>query len=110
VTASSYGISAYPNPVSSGVLNVQIEETETAEASNGLGLTEQASTGQNVARQPPVYTIRLYNALGVMVRDVSSDGETTQLSVSGLPNGIYTLQVHDGSENPPQTQHIVISN
>jgi hypothetical protein len=30
-------------------------------------------------------------------------------SGGSLPAGIYVLQVHDGTENPPLTQRIVIS-
>jgi hypothetical protein len=31
------------------------------------------------------------------------------LVIRNLPGGIYTLHVHDGTENPPVTQQIVIA-
>ncbi|MDR2764046.1 MAG: trypsin-like peptidase domain-containing protein [Tannerella sp.] len=101
-SSSSYLLSAYPNPVSS-VLNVQLEEQELETASSSSGQ-------QRVTGSAPVYTIRLYNAAGTPVlQTTANDVGTVQLNVGSLPNGIYTLHVHDGTDSPPLTQHIVIS-
>ncbi|MDR1200128.1 MAG: T9SS type A sorting domain-containing protein [Tannerellaceae bacterium] len=108
ITSSSvYTVSVYPNPVLD-VLNVLIEKEEAA-------LTQSETTGASVSgtvgRVTPVYTIRLYNLMtGVQVLQTSAnEAETIQLNVGSLPNGIYVLQVHDGTDNPPVTQRIVVS-
>ncbi|MDR2773906.1 MAG: T9SS type A sorting domain-containing protein, partial [Tannerella sp.] len=91
-----YRMTAYPNPVSS-VLNVQLEEQELETASSSSGR-------QTVTGSAPVYTIRLYNAAGTLVlQTTANDVGTVQLNVGSLPNGIYTLHVHDGTDSPPLT-------
>jgi hypothetical protein len=107
-SSSSYSMSAYPNPVS-GVLNVLIEEEETESTALSTSGSSVSGTGA-VSRTNPVFTISLYSVMGTPVlQTTASDLGNIQLDVSSLPNGIYTLHVHDGSENPPVTQHIVIA-
>jgi hypothetical protein len=107
LSSSSYTVSAYPNPVSN-VLNLLIEEDEAALA---LLETAGASVSGVVGRVTPVYTIGLYNlTTGTQVLQTSAnEAGTIQLNVGSLPNGIYVLQVHDGTDNPPHTQRIVVS-
>ncbi|MDR2041869.1 MAG: trypsin-like serine protease [Tannerella sp.] len=104
----AYSLSAYPNPTSS-VLNVDIEELETE--STAFSTTGSSASGFGaVGKVKSVYTISLYNASGTLaLQTTASDTNHIQLDVGSLPNGIYTLYVHDGTENPPVTQHIVIS-
>jgi hypothetical protein len=105
---TTYSMSAYPNPVS-GTLNVQIEEPETESAALSTSGSSVSGSG-GVGRVTPVYTIRLYNASGMpALQTTASDPGTVQLDVGSLPDGIYTLHVSDGSQDPPLTQHIVIS-
>jgi hypothetical protein len=106
-SSSVYTMSAYPNPVSD-VLNVLIEEDE--EALMVLSETTDSSAS-SVGRAKPVYSIGLYNlTTGTPVLQTSTNETgTVQLNVGNLPNGIYVLRVHDGTENPPLTQRIVIS-
>jgi hypothetical protein len=113
-----YSMSAYPNPASN-LLNIGIEELEQeaeaeakdATAKEGLEQVKgQAGDQKTVVKAPPVYEIRLFNATGTLMLQTTSDGKTAkQLNVANLPNGIYTLHVSDGSGDPPQTRHIVIS-
>jgi predicted Zn-dependent protease len=95
-SSSYYTVSAYPNPVSD-VLNLLIEEEETGGSSR---------TGVK-----PVYTIHLYSIMGgtPVLQTSANEAGTVQLNVGSLPDGIYVLHVHDGTENPPLTQRIVIS-
>jgi Zn-dependent metalloprotease len=105
---SAYSMSAYPNPVS-GVLNVHLEELETESTALSTSGSSVSGTGA-VSRTNPVFTVSLYSVTGTLVlQTTASDLGNIQLDVSSLPNGIYTLHVHDGSENPPVTQHIVIA-
>ena len=102
-SASTYSLSAYPNPAS-GTLNVQIEEPETASS------TASGASGTGARAQQPVYTISLYSITGTLaLRTTASDAGTVQLNVGNLPGGIYTLHVHDGTDSPPVTQQIVIA-
>jgi hypothetical protein len=95
-SSSYYTVSAYPNPVLD-VLNLLIEEEET--------------TGSSRTGVKPVYTIHLYSIMGgtPVLQTSANEAGTVQLNVGNLPNGIYVLHVHDGTENPPLTQRIVIS-
>jgi hypothetical protein len=108
-SSSYYSMSAGPNPVSD-VLSVLIEEDAAA-----LALFETAgstvSGAGTAARAKPVYTIRLYSIMGgaPALQISANEAGTVQLNVSSLPGGIYVLHVHDGTENPPLTQRIVIS-
>jgi hypothetical protein len=102
--SSSYsmGFVASPNPVSD-VLNVTIDPTAFASQ-------QQSSPGSQLANPARTFDIRLYNSNGVTVRQASRTGQgSTQINVSGLPNGLYVLHIHDGSNQPPQTQQIVVA-
>jgi hypothetical protein len=107
--SSTYSLSAYPNPVS-GVLNVQIEELETASSTTSGFSSSSSSSGGSIGRAQPVYTISLYSITGTLaLQTTASDPGTVQLNVGNLPGGNYTLHVHDGTETPPVTQQIVIA-
>jgi hypothetical protein len=108
LSSSSYSVSAYPNPVSD-VLNVLIEEDETALAA--LTETTTSSVSGVVGRAKPVYTMRLYSLMGgaPVLQTSGKEAGTVQLNVGSLPDGIYVLHVYDGTENPPLTQRIVVS-
>jgi hypothetical protein len=102
---SSYSMSASLG-LGGTTLIVQIdtdsEAYEAAISQSGSGV----STG---VTSQPVFTVRLYNSQGVLVRQTTAQAGTVSLDVGNLPNGFYILQVHDGSANPPQTQNILIS-
>jgi hypothetical protein len=107
-TSSSYSMSAYPNPVSS-VLNVDLEELEAESGALSTAGSSLSSSG-GISRATPVYTISLYSVMGVLTLQTAANGMgNIQLNVGSLPSGIYTLHVHDGTDSPPLTQHIVIS-
>lgn len=105
LTATSYTVSAGPNPVSD-VLSVLIEE-EAAALSGTAGTQASGAAG----RANPVYTITLYSLMGgaPALQASTNEAGTVQLNIGSLPNGIYVLQVHDGTDNPPLTQRIVVS-
>jgi hypothetical protein len=91
-------ISAYPNPATN-VLNIAFEETG-----------QQLLTGTAIDQTPQIFDICLFNMMGMKVLQTATAGaEVVQLNVSNLPNGIYTLNVYDGTNNPPQTRQIIIS-
>ena len=55
---------------------------------------------------PNTEEIRIYNTLGVMVRQKNiGDIDTIQIDMSGLPNGIYILQAIRG--NDTMTKRII---
>ena len=74
---------------------------------NGTGLNENAETitvypnpteGSINLVCPNTEEIRIYNTLGVMVRQKSiGDIDNIQIDMSGLPNGIYFLQAIRGN-------------
>jgi hypothetical protein len=102
---SAYSMSASLSPGST-TLNVQIDiDSEAYEAAFSQS-QPGASTG---VTSVPVFTVRLYNSQGIIVRRATVRAGTLSLDIANLPNGYYILQVHDGSANPPQTQNIVIS-
>jgi hypothetical protein len=45
----------------------------------------------------------------LVLQTTTGEAGTVQLNVGSLPDGIYTLHVHDGTDRVPLTQHIVIS-
>jgi hypothetical protein len=105
---SSYSMSAYPNPVSS-VLNVDLEELGAASGAFSTAGSSVSGSG-GISRATPVYTISLYSVMGALtLQTTTNDPGNIQLNVGSLPSGIYTLHVHDGTDSPPLTQHIVIS-
>jgi hypothetical protein len=65
------------------------------------------SRGKTLAASP-VCEIKLFNITGSQVRHTSSQTGSIALDVSGLPNGLYILHVHDGTNNPPLTQSIIV--
>ena len=67
-------IYVYPNPVTSGALNVALDEqSETAT------------------------TVRLFNAAGYLVREAQMDNILIEMDVHDLPAGLYLVQVNTGS-------------
>lgn len=81
---------AYPNPASD-ILNIDVGSTSNAKTQN---LT---------------YDIRLYNAMGSMMRQTGNRGSgTVQIDVSNLPNGTYLLHIYDGVSGTPEVQRIIV--
>jgi hypothetical protein len=74
---------AFPNPVVAG-------EVLTLIGSNGA-----------------VLSVRLYDLLGRVVRETSSDGTTTELSTRDLRKGVYLLRVRTGTL-PEQAMRVVV--
>ena len=74
-------LSCYPNPADD-VLNVSIEE-ETQSLSSSRSLADK-----------PVYTIRLWSGVRGLVRTVEAQqGAVTQISLQGLPSGLYFVHI-----------------
>jgi hypothetical protein len=100
-----YSMSASPNPVNT-ILNINITSNEDV-LQNQSNLT--MSSGGTALAASPVCEIKLFNITGSQVRHTSSQiGSSIALDVSGLPNGLYILHVHDGTNNPPLTQNIIV--
>jgi subtilisin family serine protease len=105
--SSTYSMTASPNPVNT-IMDINITPNENVlQNQNSHGQT--ASSQKNVIPANPVYEIKLYNNTGSLVRQTISTTGNITLDVSNLPNGLYILHVHDGADNPPQTQNIIIS-
>ena len=74
-------LSCYPNPADD-VLNVSIEEE-----------TQLLSSSRSFADKP-VYTIRLWSGIRGLVRTVEAQqGAVTQISLQGLPSGLYFVHI-----------------
>ena len=103
-------MSAGPNPAGT-TLNVTI--TPEGDDETLLQTHSKAPTlgndGKVVPQPELVFGVKLFNSMGVLVLQTTAAAGSVPLDVSGLPNGLYILHVYDGSDNPPQTQHIVIS-
>ena len=56
----------------------------------------------------PTYDIRLYDGLGNLLRQTTSNGEKTQFNVNGLKNGTYYLHIYDGINDKPKMQQVII--
>ena len=79
----------YPNPAND-ILNVEVDYAKT----QGTIIN---------------YDIRLYDGLGNQVRQTTTNRSTiAQVSVSGLPNGIYYLHIYDGVGSKPDIHRIVV--
>ena len=58
----------------------------------------------------PVFTISLYDSAGTpALQTTASEAGTVRPDVGSLPNGNYTLHIHDGTDSPPLTQQIIIA-
>jgi hypothetical protein len=104
---SYYSMTASPNPVNT-TLSVNITPGEDV-LQNQSSQNQTVSSKGNAVPVNPVYGIKLYNNTGSLVRQTISTTGNITLDVSNLPNGLYILHVHDGADNPPQTQNIIIS-
>jgi Cu/Zn superoxide dismutase len=100
-------MTASPNPVNT-TMDINITPNENV-LQNQSSQGQAASSQKNVIPANPVYEIKLFNNTGAQVRQTISTTGNITLDVSNLPNGLYILHVHDGADNPPQTQNIIIS-
>jgi hypothetical protein len=109
-----YSMSVGPSPADATLtVDITALADETGNVLQQLPAGAPASgNGGNVVAQPqpdPVYEIKLFNSMGVLVLQTTAPAGSNPLNVSGLPNGLYILHVYDGSNSPPQTQNIIIS-
>ena len=95
-------IKVYPNPVSD-ILNIEITD-KAIDRARAFAPTAVSK----VSGYAPVFDIRLYDVLGSLVRQQTSKGGTERFNVSGLPNGIYFLNVDDGISKTPETIQIIV--
>jgi hypothetical protein len=107
-------MSVGPSPADATLtVDITALEDETGNVLQQLpaGVPASGNGGKIVAQpQPdPVYEIRMFNSMGVLVLQTTAPAGSNLLDVSGQPNGQYLLHVYDGSNSPPQTQHIIIS-
>ena len=79
----------YPNPVSD-VLSININASEI-ESPTGLS-----------------FDIRLYDALGNILRQQKPKDGTIEFNVANLPNGVYYLHIYDGVNEKPEMRQIVV--
>ena len=84
----------YPNPVNS-VLYVDIDQQ---------AIRANSPAGSKIA----ACEIRLYNILGVLVLQTTSNSNKEQLNVSHLPDGMYFIHLYDGVNSTPEVITIVI--
>jgi hypothetical protein len=68
-----------------------------------------SQVNRQVYTQAPSFDIRMYNIMGVMVKQASSSGEDVQLDVSALQKGSYVIHIYDGISATPQVQKIQIT-
>jgi hypothetical protein len=94
---STYSLTASPNPVNT-TLNINITSNENVLQS------------KKAVTATAVYEIKLFNNAGSQVlQTTAQQAGDIVLNVSALPDGLYILYIHDGSDNPPQTQNIIVS-
>jgi hypothetical protein len=69
-----------------------------------------SKTAKKAIAKTPEFEIKLFTLLGgnLVYRTASASGAVS-LDVSRLPSGVYILQIHDGSDQPPQTRRITVS-
>ncbi|MDR2968230.1 MAG: T9SS type A sorting domain-containing protein, partial [Tannerellaceae bacterium] len=89
----------YPNPVSDEL---------TVSPNQGITSVPAQSAGGNKTAGNKAYTVYLYNANGASVRQSVSQGDQTQLNVSGLPGGIYYLMIDTGDGSKPEVHKIIV--
>jgi subtilisin family serine protease len=106
--SSYYSMSASPNPVNT-TLNINITSNENALQSQS-SQSQVASAKRKTLATGTVYEIKLFTNTGSQVRQATAqDTGNIALNVSDLPNGLYILYIHDGSDNPPHTQNIIVA-
>jgi hypothetical protein len=88
-------VGSYPNPVSD-ILRVEITSPTQNTAVVSALLNNRT------------YDIRLYSMQGSLVRQATGKAGTTSIDVSGLPDGIYLLNVFDGI-NEAIVRQIIVS-
>ena len=91
----------YPNPVSD-MLTVSFNPESVEEAKSSL---QASGSGQRSFS----LDIKLLDLFGVVLRQATSSGENITIDVSGLKNGMYVLQVHDGITAEPEVHKIVVN-
>ena len=94
---------AYPNPAST-ILNIEIDHEAIAQARS---MQQNANNGQ-VFKADPSYDIRLYNDLGVLLRQAATQGGKVEFNVANLPNAIYYLHIYDDVGSKPEMKQIVV--
>ena len=89
LTPCSSSSNVYPNPASN---TVHIEmDAEAAKFS-----------------EHPTYDIRLYDSLGILLRQTKTKDDKVEFDVANLSNGFYYLHIYDGVSDAPEVQQIVV--
>jgi hypothetical protein len=91
----------YPNPVSDA-LNLSFNPELVAETR--ASLQASGSTHRTFS-----LSIKLFDLFGVIQHQTVSSGDNIlTIDVSGLKNGMYVLQVHDGITAAPEVHRIIV--
>jgi len=93
--ANSYA--AYPNPASD-LINVEIAAETVAKVKSLL----------KSATADPVFNIKLLEGQGAVQHCAVSNGKSVQFNVSGLPNGIYYLEINNGVSKKPKSIKVTV--
>ena len=73
-----------------------------------IDIDRQAIIAKNKTTNNPTCEIRLYNSSGVLALHTTSGSNKVQLNISKLPDGIYVVNLFDGTDSKPEVQQIVI--
>jgi hypothetical protein len=107
--SSYYSFVASPNPVNS-TLSVEINIEDEEVYAQLRTVAPAGQTAKKTITRTPEFELKLFTLLGGnLVYRTTSAASTVSLDVSHLPSGVYILQIHDGSDNPPQTRRITVS-
>ncbi|MDN5627807.1 MAG: T9SS type A sorting domain-containing protein, partial [Weeksellaceae bacterium] len=69
----AFGIQVYPNPASE-VLNIKLNNAQKA-------------------------TFKIFDLAGQLVKESSSSDQLAEINISGLPKGVYILNINTGKES-----------
>jgi hypothetical protein len=87
---------------------IEFDKDENWANGGSSGITLTVTIGSVVSLNTS-YTIKLYNANGVLVRQTTSQGENVELDVSALPSGYYYLHIFNGSgDTQPDMRTIIV--
>jgi len=95
----------HPNPASD-ILNIDISQQTMDYVKEKTA--QQSITNFRVVMPEPVFSIRLYNDRGDLVRQMTTRGGKMQFNVSNLPTGVYSLHIYDGVSCSPNVRQIII--
>ena len=94
------GMTLYPNPASENVTVTMSENIPLTEYSDTTGFISETMTDTYAeSGESTTYTIRIYNSQSTLLSTCTRSGESFNIPLINMKDGIYILEVSDGKKN-----------